>query len=195
MRKGFLVLVLLVLAMSAYSQTLSIDLHAWGNNSQLRGVLSTSSFFPTIGIAYGTESMEFLSEIEFWSVIGNIESDMSASLTFFSIAAGISPKFEVTEKLFFAIPILAKYSRVGGKVDFDSEDMGIGINLLGIDLGLRAYYVLNSNWSLFSGAKTNAIVYGGNPTFKMGSTSEKIDFSLIQFFVSSSFSLGVRYSF
>jgi len=200
MKKCVLVLILFVLAVSVHSQTISIDLNLWQHNSVFRGVVSTSTFLPSIGVAYDTSPMELLAEIEFLSAIVNMGSEVfgskiSGNVSYFSIAAGIAPKFEVTDKLFFTFPILGNFSRVGGKVDFESEVTGLGVNSFGIDLGMRAHYILNQNWSVFAGAKTKAINYGGDPKIKVDSTSESYDLNLLQFFVSGSFSLGIRYSF
>ena len=207
MKKCVLVLVMFALAISAYGQTFSIDLHAWRYNSVFRGVLTTSTILPSIGVAYNIGSMEILSEVEFWNTTAKIESLVTANITSFSISAGIAPIFDVTEKLFFTFPILGRFSRVGGSADIDLGDifdfdyfdefdkLKIGTNSFGLDLGVRLYYLLNSNWSVFTGAKIKAINYGGNPSITMGSFSESIDFSTIQFFNSGSLCLGIRYSF
>ena len=207
MKRCILVLALFLLTISVYSQTFSIDIHTWQHESQFRGVFSSSTFLPSIGVAFDTGSSEFLAELGFWSTTADITSGINANVFCFSIAAGIAPKFAVTEKITFSFPIMGKYSRIGMNLnlsntliqeilDFNSViKMGLDINSFNISFGVRTYYILSPNWSVFAGTKTNVFSYIGNPEFTVDRKTDYIDFSMLQFFNSGSLNLGIRFSF
>ena len=177
MKKIVLVLALFALATGVYAQAISLDLHASTFASRYfylpgLGSVSTPSVAPSIGIVADMGNVDLLANVDFWLDIYN-DKNYNDKTTYWilGIYAGVAPKLDMTERLTLTIPILAKFIHGGIKYKDKtySDELKLGQNIFGLDLGGRAYYALGQRASVWMGFQVAVLEFWPEASIKVKS--------------------------
>ena len=176
MKKSILVLVLIAfVTVGAFAQGFFLDAH-YSYGSQVSNL--------AFGVGYDMGGFDILANIElnFYGHEGvrvePYDQNVYRSATYFlfGIFAGIAPKFDVSDNVTIAFPILGKiiFYNYDYKYSNYITNSTVTSSTFGIDAGARAYYALNDRFSVYTGFQICVFDFDGKDNYRYsnGSTSE-----------------------